>query len=229
MTEKILIFDASSLISFAMNGLLPELKELKKIFPGKFIIPQEVKQEAIEKPLTIKRFELEALKLKELLDEGILELPESLNIKDEEIARQTKDMLNLANSTFLENGKKEIHLIDLGETACLVLSRILTNKKIPNILVIDERTTRMLSEKPQNLKKLLQKKLHVRVDIKKEKLKQFKGFKIVRSCELIYIAYKKNLIKTKDKKILDALLYALKYKGCAISTEEIELIKKLDK
>jgi len=117
----------------------------------------------------------------------------------------------------------------LGETACLVLSRILTNKKIPNLLVIDERTTRMLSEKPQNLKKLLQKKLHVRVDIKKENLKQFKGFKIVRSCELIYIAYKNNLVRMKDKRVLDALLYALKYKGCAISTEEIESIKKLDK
>src|SRR6056297_3253896 len=159
MTEKVLIFDASSLISIAMNGLLHELKELKKIFPGKFIIPKEVKQEAIEKPL---------------------------KINDEEISKETTNMLNIANSTFLKNGKKEIHLIDLGETACLVLSRILTNKKIPNLLVIDERTTRMLSEKPQNLKKLLQKKLHVRVDIKKENLKQFKGFKIVRSCELIY-------------------------------------------
>jgi hypothetical protein len=229
MTEKVLIFDASSLISLAMNGLLHELKELKKIFSGKFLIPQEVKQEAIEKPLTIKRFELEALKLRELLEEGILELPESLQINDEEISKETTNMLNVANSTFLENGKKEIHLIDLGETACLVLSRILTNKKIPNALVIDERTTRMLSEKPQNLKKLLQKKLHVRVDMKKENLKQFKGFKIVRSCELMYIAYKNNLVRIKDKRVLDALLYALKYKGCAISTEEIESIKKLDK
>ena len=85
----------------------------------------------------------------------------------------------------------------------------------------------MLSEKPENLKKLLQKKLHVRIDIKKENLKHFKGFKIVRSTELIYIAYKKELVRIKDKKILDALLYALKYKGCAISVDEIELIKRL--
>ncbi len=229
MTEKILIFDASSLISFAMNGLLPELKELRKIFPGKFIIPKEVKQEIIEKPLTIKRFELEALKLNELLEEKIIELPDAININEEEITNETNRLLSLANETFLERGKKEIHLIDLGETACLVLSRILDKKNIPNVLVIDERTTRMLSEKPQNLKKLLQKKLHVRVDIKKENLKQFKGFKIVRSCELIYIAYKNELVRIKDKRILDALLYALKYKGCAITKDEIESIKKLGK
>jgi hypothetical protein len=229
MTEKALIFDASSLISLAMNGLLYELKELKKIFPGKFIIPKEVKQEAIEKPLTIKRFELEALKLKELLDENILELPKSLGIDSEEIAKETNKMLNLANSTFLERGKKEIHLIDLGETACLVLSKMLNERNIQNLLVIDERTTRMLSEKPENLKKLLQKKLHVNIDIKKENLKNFKGFNIIRSCELMYLAYKNNLLRIKDKRILDALLYALKYKGCAVSTEEIESIKKLDK
>jgi hypothetical protein len=227
MTEKILIFDASSLISFAMNGLLPELKELKKIFPGKFIIPKEVKQEIIDKPLTIKRFELEALNLNQLLEEKILELPNAIQIEDEEISKETDYLLNLANNSFFEQGKKEMHLIDLGETACLVLSRILTEKKIPNLLVIDERTTRMLSEKPENLKKLLQKKLHIGINIKKENLKEFKGFKIVRSCELIYIAYKKGLVRIKDKKILDALLYALKYKGCAISEDEIELIKKL--
>ena len=227
MTEKILIFDASSLISFAMNGLLHELRELKKIFPGKFIIPKEVKQEIIDKPLTIKRFELEALNLNQLLEEKIIELPSAIGIDEQEITKETNNLLNIANVTFLERGKKEIHLIDLGETACLVLSRMLDKKNIPNLLVIDERTTRMLSEKPENLKKLLQKKLHVRIDIKKENLKHFKGFKIVRSNELIYIAYKKELVRIKDKKILDALLYALKYKGCAISVDEIELIKRL--
>ena len=69
MKEKILIFDASPLISFAMNGLLPELKSLKETFEGKFIITKEVKYEIIDRPITIKRFELEALKLQELINE----------------------------------------------------------------------------------------------------------------------------------------------------------------
>jgi predicted DNA-binding protein (UPF0251 family) len=210
-----------------MNGLLPEIRELKKTFPGKFIIPEEVKYEIIEKPMNIKRFELEALKLNELVEDEVLELPESLGISKEIISTQTKELLEIANKTFFEVNKKEIHLIDLGETACLVLSKILNKQEIPNVVIIDERTTRMLSEKPLNLKKLLQKKLHTRIDIKKENLKHFEGIKFARSAELIYIAYKKGIVRIKNKRVLDALLYALKFKGCAISTEEIEKIKKL--
>ena len=152
MTDKILIFDASSLISIAMNGLLFELKELKKTFPGKFIIPQEVKWEAIERPLNIKRFELEALKLNELLEDGTLELPESIGVESKIITTKTKQLLDIANNTFFEKGKKNLHLIDLGETACLVLGKILAEKNIPHALVVDERTTRLLCEGPENLK-----------------------------------------------------------------------------
>lgn len=227
MTEQVLIFDASSLISLAMNGLLPELKELRKIFPGKFIIPEEVKYEAIDRPMNIKRFELEALKLNSLFEEKILELPDAVGVDQNKISEETKKLLDIANNTFFEKGQKEIKIIDLGETACLALSKELTKKGIKNVLLIDERTTRLLSEKPENLKKLLQKKLHVRVDIKKNNLEHFRGMRIVRSAELIYIAYKKGVVRIKNKKILDALLYALKFKGCAISSEEIERIKKL--
>ena len=42
-----------------MNGLLPEFERLKNSFSGKFIITKGVKREAIDKPITIKRFELE--------------------------------------------------------------------------------------------------------------------------------------------------------------------------
>jgi hypothetical protein len=227
MSENVLIFDASSLISLAMNGLLPELKELKKIFPGKFIIPAEVKWEIIERPMNIKRFELEALKLDALVKEKVLEMPESLGISKDEISKETKKLLDFANNTFFEKGKKEIHLIDLGETACIVLAKMLNEKGIKNILIVDERTTRLLCEKPENLKKLLQKKLNVRIDIIEENLKSFSGIRIVRSAELIYVAYKKGVVRIKDSRVLDALLYALKFKGCAISSEEIKKIKKL--
>ena len=79
-TQKAIIFDSSTLISFSMNGLLPELKALKKVFNGIFIITSDVKREVIDKPITIKRFELDALRLKQLLDENVLEMPVSLGI-----------------------------------------------------------------------------------------------------------------------------------------------------
>jgi len=226
MTEKAIIFDASPLISMAMNGLLPEFRRLKNTFDGKFLITKEVREEIIGHPIKIKRFELEALKLQELINDGTLEFPEVFNLKEIDISEETKRLLELANKTFLQRGNP-LHLIDLGETSALVLSRELTKKGVKNIIVIDERTTRMLCEKPENLKKLLQKKLHTKVDIKKENLKNFQEFKIIRSSELMYLVYKKQLTKIKNKKVLDAILYGLKYKGCAISIDEIEKIKRL--
>ena len=223
-SQKVIIFDSSVLISFAMNGLFQEIKDLKKIFNGKFVIPKEVRQEIIDKPLTIKRFELEALKLKNLIDEKIIELPDSLGIEDSEISEKTQEYLDQANNLFV--GKdKTIKIIDLGEAACLALSKMLSEEGVENVIAIDERTTRMLGEKPKDLLNLLQKRLHIKINYKTKDYTFFKGFKFIRSAELIYVAYKKGLIKLKDPQTLDALLYALKFKGCAISNEEIKEIK----
>ncbi len=228
MIQKIIIFDASTLITLAMNGLLPEFRELKKIFKGKFIITEDVKREIIDKPITIKRFELEALKLKQLLEDKILEMPSSLNVNADEISKKTTEFLKIANSIFSGRGK-DIKLIDSGETSCLALSRILDEKKIKNVIAVDERTTRMLGEKPENLERLLQKKLHTSISFKKENFKFFKGFNFIRSSELVYIAYKKKLVRLKNGLVLDALLWAVKFKGCAISGDEIREIKSLDR
>ncbi|MBI2045694.1 hypothetical protein HYT23_06555 [Candidatus Pacearchaeota archaeon] len=223
---KALIFDSSSLISLAMNGLYDELVALKKIFNGRFIIPKEVKEETIDKPLTIKKFELEALKLKELLDNKILESPASLNINEREVSVNTQEFMNRANSTFHE-GKNNIRILDLGESACIALSEILNKKSIENVMVVDERTARMLVEKPENLEKLLSKKLHTNIRADRDNFKKFKGFKIIRSAELVYLAYKKGLVNLKKGPVLDALLYAVKFKGCSISEEEIREIENI--
>jgi hypothetical protein len=226
MNKKIIIFDASTLITLAMNGMFDEVRGLKKIFRGKFIITKEVKKEIIDKPITINRFKLEALKLKQLVDENILEMPLVIGINDEEISKKTTEILDVANNTFQGNNKS-IHLIDLGEASCLALSKILNKKGIKSVIAMDERTTRMLGENPESLKKFLQKKLHAKISVKRENLELFKEFKVLRSSELVYIAYKKGLIKLKNGFILDALLYAVKFKGCSISEDEIREIKKL--
>lgn len=223
---KAIIFDASTLITLAMNGLLSEFKDLRKSFDGKFIITNAVKKEAIDNPLKIKRFELEALKIKNLLDEKVLELPQSLGIKQEDVMKLTQSLLDEANSFFSGNGK-DIHIIDVGEATCLALSKLLDNQGVENIMAIDERTMRMLCEKPENLRELLEKKLHMKIILKKIKTTNFTKCKIIRSSELIYIAYKKGLVRLKGDNVLDALLYAVQFKGCSISHEEIEEIKRL--
>ena len=114
-----------------------------------------------------------------------------------------------------------------GEASSLALGKILNERKIKNVIVIDERTTRILVEKPENLKKFLEKKLHVKIRLIRENLKLFKDFRIIRSAELVYVAYKKGLIKLKDGNVLSNLLYAVKFKGAAISGDEIEEIKRI--
>ena len=224
--KKIIIFDSSSLISLSLNGLLEELKKLKKIFNGEFIITKEVKREVIDDPIKIKMYELEALKIQNLIDEGCLNMPEKIGIQDKEITNLMFKLMNSANTMFVGNGN-EIQLIHQGEASCLALSKLMNERKIKNVLAIDERTTRMLVEKPGNLKELLEKKLHAKIKLRESNFQQFKGFKIIRSTELMYLAYKNNLIRWEGKEILDALLYALKFKGCAISSEEIEEIKRI--
>jgi hypothetical protein len=224
-TAKAIVFDSGALISFSMNGITDILKNLKKVFQGKFLITTEVKREVIDVPLKIKKFELEAIKIKALLDDGIFELPSSLGIKDSEIEKEDNKMLDIANSTFSGKGRN-INILDHGESSCLALSKILTEKGIKNIIAIDERTTRLLVEKPENLKNIFEERMHTKITIRNQ-TKLFKDFRIIRSTELVYVAYKKGLIELKDPILLDALLYALKFKGAAISGDEIEQIKRI--
>jgi len=225
-SQKAIIFDSGSLISLGMSGLIPMLKDLRKIFNGKFIITEQVRYEVIDRPLKTRRFELEALRIKKLLDDKILELPNSVKISNQEIKKEMNVLMKIANNMFYR-GDKHINIVSQGEISCLALSKILTQKKIKNVICIDERTTRMLSEKPENLEKLFERKLHTDVQLKNKNFHIFKDFKFIRSAELAYVAYKKSLFKIKDPQMLNAVLYSLKFKGCAISGAEIREIKKL--
>lgn len=221
---KILIFDSSSLINFTMNGLTNLIEDLRKIFPGKFIITSYVKYETIDRPSTIRKYELGSLQIKKLLDNKTLEMPESINMKDQEIKELTRDILNKVNHSYF--AQEFMHIIDEGEASCLAVSLLAEKKGIESVIVIDERTTRMIVENAENLRKLFQSKLHTRVDLKAN-FSYLKNPRFIRSCELVFVAYKKGLVKIDDDKLLEALLYAAKYKGCAISEDEIKEIERL--
>lgn len=223
---KLLIFDSSSVINFIMNGLGEVFEELRKSFKGKFIITHSVKYETIDRPSEIKEFELGALKVKNLLANKTLELPESIGFDHSLVKEKSREILNQANKSFSSNNEF-MHIIDEGEASCLALSILASEKGIENVVVIDERTTRMLGEKPENLKRLFERKFHTGIRFSPENLPKISKIRFIRSSELVYYAWEKKLIKLENGKVLDALLYATKYKGSAISTEEIEEIKRL--
>ena len=222
MTQKALVFDSSSIITLALNSMLNILEPLKKEFDGKFLITSHVHKEIIDNPLKQKRFELEALLIAGLVEKGILEIVSSKNLNQE-----TGRIIKAANSVFSVDNEN-MKILHEGEASCFALAGLL-KQEYNAVLVIDERTARMLAEKPQNLHKLLEKKLHHSVHANKELFSSFSGLDIIRSSELLLVAYKKGIIKlpASSEQAVDALLYAAKFKGCSISFSEIERAKEL--
>lgn len=225
---KVLIFDASTLISLTINGLLPEFRELRKNFNGKFIITEDVRKEVIDKPLSVKRFKLEGVKIQQLLEDKIIELPDSLGVKSIDLDSETERFVEIANNTFSERGKF-IHIVDKGEVSCVALASLLKKKKVESLLAIDERTMRTLLEDANNLKDYLGRKLHQKISSDKKNYASFIGFAVVRSSELMFLAYQKGLIRFSSSSTLEAILYGLKFNGCAITEEDIAFLVKKGK
>ena len=223
---KALVFDSGTLINLSMNGLLDTLETLKKKFNGKFLITKDVKYEIVDRPIGISRFELGALRVQNLIDTGIIEMPSSAGISDLDIEKRTKIIEDIANHCVQIKGRW-ITIVSKAEMSCLALVDELEKKGIESIIAIDERTTRMLSERPENMEKMMSEKMHHKVNINEQKLKAFSKYRFIRSSELVFVAYKKGLINLQGKKVLEALLYATKFKGAAISFEEINELKRL--
>jgi len=224
---KVIIFDAGPIINFSINGMLDILESLKKSFNGKFIITDAVKKEVVDNPINVPRFELGALRVQALINKGVLEPPSALNIDGEIIKKESQRLMNIANHYIFSRGTW-VNIISDGETSCLALSNELNKMKIENIIAIDERTTRILSEKPENLQKIISDKIHANVKVQLSNIEEFSSFRFVRSTELVYLAYKKNLLGIPGKKALEAALYATKFKGSSVTFEEIEELKKLN-
>jgi len=222
---KYLIFDAGPIISLTLNGMLPIIEKLKKEFKGEFILTPQVKNEVVDRPIKIKKFKLEAIQVKDMIDRGIFKMSGEI-IPDNKLDKEVKRMIKITNGVLrtAQTGEK-INLIHKGEASCLAFANLCGTE---SVIVIDERTTRMLTEAPQNLENMMESKLHTPLKVDLSFLDELKNIKFIRSAELLFIAYKKELIPIKNSKdLLDALLYGVKYKGAAISSSEIEEMKKL--
>lgn len=222
MIDKAIIFDSSSIITLALNNLLDILPKLKSSFGGKFLITPAVKDEIIDFPIKQKRFELEALFISNLLNKGVLEVSNPEGLENE-----TGNAIRAANSIFTAQGEN-MNILHEGEASCFALAKILS-QNYTTFIAIDERTARILSEKPENLQKLFEKKLHTTVKADKTKFSYFSGFNIIRSSELLFVAYKKGFIDlpASPETVVDALLFAARLKGCSISYDEIQEAKLL--
>lgn len=224
---KAIIFDTGPIISLGINNLLWLLKELKKRFKGEFCITESVRKELITKPLKGKRFKFEAMQVQSLIENGVLKV-----VKDKRIKKRTNQLLDLANKTFYIH-KHPMQTFHEGEMETLAAAIELDI----NIIVVDERVTRMIIERPGQLERRLEKKMHADVKVDKNRLRKFhkavSHLKLIRSIELVSVAFEMGLlnrylvkIPNAKKELLDSLLWAIKLNGCSITDPEIKEIKR---
>lgn len=228
---RTIVFDTSTIISLATNNLLWTLHHLKKQFRGKFIISKEVKREIIDTPFNSKRYKLEALMIKDHLEIGHLTLYTS-----QEITKKAQYILDLSNNIYFAK-KTNIRILHLAEIESLVTAIELAS----SAYCVDERTMRLLVEDPFLLQKLLKDRLHTNIEINSKNLKEFlkyvNSLKIIRSIELMLVAYKMGILdryitdkithKSLRHDLLDGLLWGLKLRGASITQNEIQKVLSL--
>ena len=224
-SSKAILVDAGPIITLALSQLLWVLKPLKEKTGVTLYITPAVYTELVEKPQTIKRFQFEALHVQKLIREGILTLYEK------RISKQTTDKLTrLANNSFMiKEGPLEI--LQAGELETLALS---IDTKSP--MLMDERTLRLLIEKPAGMKQLLEGRKRKKVKKNPEKLKEFQTLVgrpgIIRSIELVAVAFEMGLLDdylppnqdkvAGQKALLRAVLWNTKYHGASVIDHEID-------
>ncbi len=226
MENKVIFFDTGPIISLVMSRLVWIIPKLKEKFGGKFHITPAVRRELIERPMKVKRFQFEALQVLKLIREGVLEIYKDIPYK------QAKELEKLADTSF-KFKNKTLDIIQSGEMEA-VSSAL---KMGAEAVVMDERTLRLFIENSSEMEKLLEFRFKRDVIPDPKKIKQFsqqlQKVKIIRSIELVGVAYKLGILddyipKLKEGKkiLLDAVLWGTKFNGCAVTGHEIEEIKK---
>lgn len=226
---KKIILDSGPVISLALNNLLWLFGKIKKDYNINFYITEAVRKELVDFPITKKKFKFEALQVRNLIEKGIIEV-----IKDSEIKEKTDYLLELANSSYKarQHFLNLVHFAEISAITAYILYKA-------DAIMIDERTTRYMLERPDKLKNVLSHKLHTQIEMNKTPLTELrnrtKSVKFIRSAEFVTIAFEKGLLDkylpnlpNPRETLLDGLLWGLKLNGCAISTKDLETIKRVE-
>ena len=217
---KCVVFDSSTLISLSSSCLFNAVGRMFSEMGLRGVISSGVEAESIITPLRVKRFELNAVRIRHGVEEGWLEIVKL----DPDSNSSVAELMSQANSSF-QGPRGPLTLVHLGEVEALVLAE----KLGAHLVAIDERTTRMLVEEPEKLKRLISRRQHSKI-LRDKRLsdsisKRFGSLRFIRSSEIAALAFEKGFLKGEigsGKKALEAVLYSLRYGGCALGSSEIE-------
>ncbi|MEM4239846.1 MAG: hypothetical protein QXM31_02270 [Candidatus Woesearchaeota archaeon] len=225
MTE--ILLDAGPIISLTTNSLLWLLDAMQKKANVRFSIVSSVKHELVDRPLETKKFKFEALQVQRLIEQGTLKV-----IDTPELKSRALQLLEAANTVFWAH-KEPIRIVQIGEMETLAAAVSLGINRV----VMDERITRSLLETPDQLEEMMSRRLHRKVHVDTGRLDAFRDYthhiELIRSAELVTVAYEKGLLDSyvvkvpnAKKELLESVLWGVKLNGCSISEDEInELVK----
>ncbi len=226
---KVIVFDTGPIISLTTNNLLGLLTNLREKYKGSFYITSSIRRELIERPLETKKFKFEALQVLRCIHANVLEVFDS-----KELRKKTLHLLDLANKCFRADGRfiQIAHYAEISGVMAAVLNKA-------EAFVVDERNTRLLIEDPISLKEILSRKLHTGISVDRKNLNEFRdmtqGVKLIRSVELVSVAYELGLLNkylvnvpNPKKTLLEAVLWGVKLNGCSVSEREIRDIVRIE-
>jgi len=214
------VIDTGTMITLAGTCLMNVFREFVKTNHLELLISGTVAEESVWKPITNKRFALNAARIKYAMTKGIIKTIPVTN----EIAHTQQKILQLANNIFFTQSGP-LSIIQAGEAEALAIAKLQNVK----MLFIDERTTRSMIEDPSRLKQVLERRQEEEVTMSQQNLNSFRSMfpelKMFRSVDIIAMAYEQNLFDHElahGRLELEAALYAAKFAGCAVSEKEIE-------
>lgn len=221
--------DSGPIISLTTNNLLWLIKPLQEQAKAPFSIVSSVKREIVDRPLATKKFKFEALQVERLIEQGILQV-----IDKPEFKSRALQLLDLANTIFWVHNSP-IRIVQLGEMETIAAAGALGSNRV----VMDERITRSLIESPDQLQRLMEQRLHTRLHVDTGRLAEFQTFtrhiELIRSAELVTVAYEKGLLNEylvkvpqAKKELLESVLWGVKLNGCSISEQEIDEIVNME-
>lgn len=232
---RAIVFDTGPIISLTINNLLWLLEELRKEYKGEFYITPAVYDELINKPLSTRKYKLEALQVLPYITKGIVKVYNNLPI-----INIAKELDTIANNTFQVEGTY-VQIVHRGEIEAVATAVFLK----ADAIAIDERTTRHLIESPERIAQHMENTMNKNVTINWENLKRVKeligDLKVIRSVELVTIAYEKGFLNkytentaTKivpniKQAVLEGALWGVKLNGCSVKEEEINDILRMEK
>ena len=212
--------DTGPLISLSSTCLLNLLDEL----PFDFYVPPAVVDESYRAPMHTKQYRFSALRIHDYVLEGRLR---TRDLGKDGVAL-VEEFTRLANSAYVAR-HRPLRIIQRGEAEAIILA-----KQLDGVLLVDERTIRLLIEDPDELKYLLERRTGQNIRHNKDltdRIQEIAGdVLMLRSADLVAYAYEEGYFGKKGKDFIEAVLYALRYAGCAISEQEIQdYVSRLDR